>query len=652
MPKNIDFKDPFAAIEIIGRQVGIWQWDRDQDISHWSGYLVALLGYNQEDNGKSFLAFEELVHPEDRPQLEQALRDHIDRGTPYRAKVRMRHKAGHYLDLITQGILTRRTSTSNGVMIGTVVDISAEVRARATADEQAGILSSLAKNIPGAILRYKRHQDGRGDLEFLNQGTLNISEFSAKEIKEDASKFWKLALPEDVEELMNSMEESAKNLAPWGHEWRILTPSNQEKFLQVRGLPTAGTDGSIIWDCVILDVTSERQIRLKLEEREREVFQLQKAEALDQLSSGIAHDFNNLLAIIMGNAEYLRRTQENESEQEISAEIIEACQRGSELTKHMLAFTRESAFEVREVDLAAIVENLNTMLVRVMPSNIRIRLEIPDDIWLVITDSSLLETALVNLCSNARDAMPDGGTLTITARNVDASEDRACTEEDILAKAHVEICVRDTGIGISARDLNRVTDPFFTTKGAAKGPGLGLAVVHGMIERSDGTLKVQSTEDLGTTIELRIPAISGKQTHTRLELAEMTRHSNRARYNIVIVEDEIGVLRSMRRHLEKEGHTVQVFERGEEFAQFLVRETTVPDLVLVDFVLPGELQGWNIVQLVRKKLPGAKIVLMSGYSVDEVQEHGGATEGEMLLQKPISHDALIQAIETVMAAER
>ncbi len=650
MPKNIQFDDPFAALEAIGRQVGVWRWDMRGNQSQWSSHLYKMLGYKPTDFDGSFESFEGMVHPDDRQDITDALDDFIRNGSPYRLEIRMRHKQGHYLHLLTQGAFEESRGDGRNVMVGTVVDVTAEIEAHETAARQAAFLKSMAEAVPGAIFRYRSWPDGSDAVEFISSGCDEIWEVSAADIRGDPTTLWSMVLPEDLRQMQATIERSAKSLAPWFCEWRIETPSGRTKHLEGRGMPEQQEDGSIIWNSLILDVTNSVETRKQLAIQERELARLKKTEALNRLSEGIAHDFNNLLAIIMGNAELLPRVKNSEQHKTISEEVISACQRGAKLTEHILAFSRNMPSEPARVDTRGLFKSVTFLLQRVIPKTIDLRYSIADDISPVAIDESLLESAILNLCLNARDAMPNGGELVLSASNTRVAEDQLWEGPlGLPAGEYVKITIKDTGIGIPEGDLEAVLEPFYTTKEPGRGSGLGLAMVHSLVQQSNGAMEIHSKLNAGTLIELLLPVSDASQSkdeapHSQQEITRPAKASLR----IAVVEDELAILRALEANLKLDGHEVLCFLDGSSFSEHISRNTDEIDLLLTDLVMPGSVQGLDLASRMRELSPHTKVIVMTGYSPSERLAIEGHEDDLTVLQKPISYETLTQAINDLI----
>jgi two-component system NtrC family sensor kinase len=359
--------------------------------------------------------------------------------------------------------------------------------------------------------------------------------------------------------------------------------------------------------------------------------QAQRLEAVGQLTGGVAHDFNNLLMIVSGNVERLKRTlaDADERTQRALAAIEIAVKRGATLTSHLLSFSRRQTHESRVVDLAQHLPAVQAMLQASLRGDIAVEVETAPDLWPARIDVSELELALLNLAVNARDAMPGGGRLTLSARN----EILTMPNEAGLAGEHVAVRVADTGTGIAPADLGRVFEPFFTTKEVGKGTGLGLSQVYGFARQAGGGATIRSTPGRGTEVTLYLPRAAETEATaaTPSDLPSVTPPARGARgLRVLLVEDNAQVADVTRSLLEERGYTVTA--AGDVATGLgLLRGGLRVDAVVSDIVMPGDADGLDLARTLRREFPRLPVVLASGYS-DKAQ--AATDEGFRLLRKP------------------
>ena len=419
---------------------------------------------------------------------------------------------------------------------------------------------------------------------------------------------------------------------------RLIRPDGEELVLRQRAIFKKDAEGrplSAVGICQ--DIT--QMVKL-----EQELRQTQKMEAIGQLTGGIAHDFNNILAIILGNLEVLRDFEQiNPSQRELVDDAIGAAMEAADLTRSMLAFARKAPLQPEIFDLNEVVDETRKWSTRVLPENIEVRAVLDGDLWPVETDVGSTRSALINLILNARDAMPHGGTLTIETGNVVLDEAWVSeTHEDLQPGRYVVLSVIDDGVGIEAGLLDEIFSPFFTTKAAGKGSGLGLSMVHGFMKQSGGAVRVSTELDCGSTFRLYFHAKDAARLALREDDEAWQGKVSPAR--ILVVEDNSAVRDTVIRTLERSGYDVTAMPNGDAALEAFGREPAF-DLVLTDVVMPGRLQGPDLAKEIRALDPEARIIFMSGYaSQANIDEHGLAI-GQRRLTKPIRKADLIDAIE-------
>jgi PAS domain S-box-containing protein len=396
---------------------------------------------------------------------------------------------------------------------------------------------------------------------------------------------------------------------------------------------------------VIDDVTDKRQI-------EHQLRQSQKMEAMGQLTGGVAHDFNNILMVILANVEALEEEQGLSGPmRELLAEISGATQRATDLTRQLLTFSRKQPLRPRRTDVNALVTVTGKLLRRTLGEHVEIDAILADDLWPIDVDRALLESALVNLCVNARDAMPGGGKLLIETRNVTLDVHYAAQEPEVVPGDYVLLSVTDTGAGIPPEVLERVFEPFFSTKEVGKGTGLGLSMVYGFTKQSNGHIKIYSEPGHGTAVKMYLPRAGGR---TGMDPAAETADQAvpRGHERIVVTEDDAAVRTSVAKHLRSLGYTVTEASDGEAGLAALTAAEQPYDLLLTDVVMPGRLNGKALADEAARRWPAMRIVFMSGYSEDAIIHHGRLDPGVRLLAKPFRKVDLARALREALEASQ
>lgn len=390
------------------------------------------------------------------------------------------------------------------------------------------------------------------------------------------------------------------------------------------------------------------QVQAERERLENRLHQSQRLESLGLLAGGVAHDFNNLLSVILNCAAFVAEaTTDNEPVQADVQEIRKAAKQAAQLTRQLLIFGRRDRVQLEALDLGAVVADMQSLLARSIGEHVKLIVHPPGSLPPVRGDRSQIETVLVNLAINARDAMPDGGTLTIESGVALLDGEQAGLFPPVPSGSYVTLSVTDTGVGMSPDVVMRIFEPFFTTKPQGHGTGLGLATVHGIVAAAGGGLSVQSELGVGTTIRAFFPAA---EQAVAAEATPPPAVDVRSRgETLLVVEDEPAVLQLVVRMLRRNGYSVIAAPTGTQ-ALALAAEHDF-DMLLTDVVMP-EISGLELAERIRQLRPAASILFMSGYSPDLFGGKRDMAEGITLLQKPFTEQALLEGIRTAMAVPR
>jgi signal transduction histidine kinase/CheY-like chemotaxis protein len=413
-----------------------------------------------------------------------------------------------------------------------------------------------------------------------------------------------------------------------------------EVHVSVSISPIRERDGRIVGASLICRDVSERK-RL-----ERQVVQSQKMEAIGQLAGGVAHDFNNLLTIINGYSELLlNRLPAGDSMRQLLSEINRAGERAGTLTRQLLAFGRQQVLEPKVLDLNAVVSDTEKMLRRLIGEDVILTYVPSPAVQPVKVDPGQMEQILMNLAVNARDAMPQGGRITLETRSVTLDEHYVQSHPDARPGQYAMLAVSDTGCGMDDATKARIFEPFFTTKGPGKGTGLGLATVYGIVQQSGGCIEVSSELGRGTTFKIYLPQV--REPVSAVKSMCGIRMMPRGSEIVLLVEDEDGV-RSLARHVLRScGYAVLEADDGQRAVQLVEDHRGPIDLVVCDVVMPY-LGGRQLVERLSALRPALKVLFVSGYTDDAVVRHGVLTSDYAFLQKPFTPTALAQKVREVL----
>jgi PAS domain S-box-containing protein len=486
--------------------------------------------------------------------------------------------------------------------------------------------------------------------EFVNEAYRQFAGLSPAEINTHNWREW--IHPDDWDRIVAESIAGEATLKPFSLEARFRRADGEFRWLRSVSQPRFGPDGDPIgFIGVATDITASKEGEIDLlqqvDERSRQLIetqdqlrQSQKMEALGQLTGGIAHDFNNLLTVVVGGLDLITKQVQDERMLRFATNALAAAERGARLTSQLLAFSRVQRLEVRPTYVAPLIEEMRPLLRNVLGPGIEKRFDLDPHLTPVLADPTQLEVAVLNLAINARDAMPEGGRLTISTRRLRITDD-----PDLVPGTYVELSISDTGSGMGQDVVARAFDPFFTTKEVGKGTGLGLSMVYGMARQSGGNARIESSPGRGTTVKLyfrradrdgEVPASGGK---TGDELRR-----SRGAATVLVIDDDPDVRQFIAAGLEEYGHeVVEAADGSEGIAKF---GSTSPDLVIVDYIMPG-LSGAEVAEHILATRPDQPILFVSGYN--ETDAIRRVAPDAHILAKPFRAATLEDSVRAALA---
>lgn len=526
--------------------------------------------------------------------------------------------------------------TDDGTLVlSAIVDISERRAAEAALRKGAEDFRYLFQSNPLPMWVYES-----GSLKFLKVNKAAVLNYGYSRDEFLAMRLTDIRPPEDIRKLMENLE-SATGDYQKTHNWRHRRKNGDIIRVDIfsHALIFEGKDARLT---VALDVT-QRNVA------EEQLRQAQKMDAIGQLTGGVAHDFNNLLAVIQGNLESIGdRVRVDPATSELVEDALKATEHGASLTHQLLAYSRQQPLEPRVLDLDKVISEMATMLRRTLEESIKVDAVIALDMWKVRIDPHQLQNALLNLAVNARDAMPNGGELTIEGSNVTLDDHYVANNADVAAGRYALISVSDTGAGMPPEVINRAFEPFFTTKAVGHGTGLGLSMVYGFVKQSGGHIKIYSEVGLGTTIKLYLPSAETAGSATE-ELETKTAAPRSAGGEVImVVEDDPSVRKLTVRLLAELGYVTIEAQDGASALRALAEVPRI-DLFFTDVVLPGGMNGAILARKAKALRPDLKILYMSGYTRNAVLHNGELDTGVQLLTKPFRRVDLALKIRQILS---
>ncbi|PIP35903.1 MAG: hypothetical protein COX20_08790 [Desulfobacterales bacterium CG23_combo_of_CG06-09_8_20_14_all_52_9] len=532
--------------------------------------------------------------------------------------------------------VSSRGETVDGTrtLISVVRDITERKHGEAALRESQERFQELAELLPETIFE----MDADGALTFVNKNAFAHFGVSQEDFDRGINGF-EIISPEDRPRALENTKRVMGGEKLGLNEYKVLRrdgssfPVIMHSTAKYRDGKPVGIRG------IVIDVTETKKLEAQLR-------QAHKMEAVGTLAGGIAHDFNNLLQAVQGYAELLllKRTQGEEGYRELQ-EIKRAAKRGGDLTRQLLTFSRKVESKLQPVDLNRIVDDVRMLLERTIPKMIRIELHLMGNLHHVNADASQIEQVLMNLAVNARDAMPDGGTLRIETKNIVPDEGYRRTHPEFSPGNYVLLTVTDTGQGMEKTTLEHIFDPFFTTKEVGKGTGLGLAMVYGIVKNHHGHITCVSNPGEGTTFEIFLPGIGQLEGTSRIDTG--TAEQRGGSEIILLVDDDTAVRGIGEAILQTFGYTVIGVEDGETALQAYREGSDRIQLVILDLIMPG-IGGMECLQIILELNPQAKVIISSGYSVAGQFERISEIGAKAFIHKPYDIQEMLKTVREVL----
>ncbi len=595
--------------------------------------------------------WEDIVHPDDRERTWKVWNASLASGEPYRIEYRLRHHTGHYRWTLGRALPMRDAAGRITRWFGTCTDIQDIVQAREvltrSREELEGLVAERTADrdrmwrLSTDIMLVARYD---ATIEAVNPAWTTLLGWDERDLVGGA--FMDLVHPDDVAPTLAEVGKLSEGLTTLRFENRYRHRDGGYRWLSWTAVPAED-----LIHAVGRDVTAEKEAAQALAETEEALRQSQKMEAVGQLTGGIAHDFNNLLTGISGSLELLQTRMSQGRLTEIDRYMTAAqgaAKRAAALTHRLLAFSRRQTLDPKPTDVNALIHGMEELIRRTVGPSVHIEVVGAGGLWPALVDPGQLENALLNLCINARDAMPEGGRITVETANR-WLDHRAARERELPPGQYLSLCVTDTGTGMSADVIAKAFDPFFTTKPIGQGTGLGLSMIYGFAKQSGGQVRIYSEVGQGTTVCLYLPRHHGDVSAAGdlPDLADAPRAEPGE--TVLVVDDEPSVRMLVAEVLEDLGYAAIEAADGPSGLKVLQSDTRV-DLLITDVGLPGGMNGRQVADAARVSRPGLKVLFITGYAENAVVGNGYLEPGMQVLTKPFVMEVLASRIRDMIEA--
>lgn len=613
--------------------------DEEYSIIYINDHVESMTGYKVDEFEDGTISLARLIHPEDKNYVVEHVDQAVRANRPFELTYRLKHKNGSWKWIKEYGIGVHRYGEP-AMLEGFITDITTQKKIENALKESEERLRNIVEKSNDGIYVIQGKQ-----FVMVNKKFMSMFGYTTEEIISPDFTFMNL-LDEESIPLIEERRKKRERGEKVSDRITFVGRTRERKKIHLEASMSA-----IEWEGkpgvlgMLRDVTLQKQL-------EEQLRHSQKIEAVGRVAGGLAHDFNNILTAISGYADLVSMQVSDEAVKNNVQEIVTASERATDLVKQLLAFSRRNIAKPVPVNLNNILTAMHSLLRRVMGEEIRLHTHLDDSLGTIEIDPALVEQVIMNLVINARDAMPEGGELTIETYNTELSRDYCELHPDVSPGTYVAVSITDTGTGIPEDIRDRIYEPFFTTKEKGKGTGLGLSTVYGIVKQSDGHIFCYSEIGCGTTFKIYFPRVSKDVKKTRKKKSTVYNDIPRGKNEIILLaEDEDSVRQFCSTVLKDLGYTILEARDGNEALEFSRQHNDDIHLLVADIMMPG-MNGKELADKLCEERTSLKVILMSGYTNNVMTSRNLLDLGTAFIQKPFTPQTLALRVREVLDKKR
>ncbi len=624
----------------------IYDWNLQHGTVAWTQGLTEMCGYRLEETAPTYDWWSERIHPDDRPRVEERFQAAAAGGDDFEAEYRFRARDGRYLDVLDRGRFVRDAAGRAVRVVGSVADVSERKRGESVLRDSEARHRAVLETAMDALVG----MDHEGRVIEFNPAAERMFGYARADIDRPGS-----GRGDHPPAFRDAHRRGlARYLATGEHTLlggRIEVTARRAdgtEFPVELTVTVVRMEGPPAFNAYVRDLTEQKRADAARSSLEMQLQQAQKMEAIGRLAGGVAHDFNNLLTVISGRAHMLMSRLKPGEPMHRDVDLIQkTSERAVALTSQLLAFSRKQVVQPRVLELGPLVADLAPMLQRMIGENMELTVEPAEGTGRIKADPSQMQQVLMNLAVNARDAMPEGGRIRVSIRDVLVEEAAALHQTNLPPGPYVALAVSDTGTGMSAETAAHIFEPFFTTKEQGKGTGLGLSTVYGIVEQSHGHIQVQSEIGRGTTFIIHLPRVEEPLAASG-QPADAARRLRTTSRTVLVVDDEPEVLELAAEILKRVGYTVLGAADGAAALEVARLHEGEIHLLVTDMVMPG-MSGRDLAERLRALRTALPVLYMSGYVQDAAARTALASEHSAFVAKPFTPELFTDRVRELLA---